>query len=197
MPPWTPYEVGLIFVKKNKKWIQEQISAHTPELLKHGGKIGKKHQLTFINQPAKDGVVGTRVSSTKIVIKTSLDPAIASIQKKISQACERALKQEAEILLSKRLELISRDNGLPYGNLKIRRLTSRWGSCSSKQEITLSYFLIQLPWDLIDYVILHELAHTIFHNHSREFWDFMEERVPNLRGVKAQIKLHRPRIEPY
>lgn len=196
MPLWTPYEAGLLFVQKHKQWIHRQLLAHAQNQFSNGSMIGKKHRLIFINTKAKNGLAEISVAPTKITVKTDLTPAGSVIQKQISQACERALKQEADSLLPQRVETISRRHNLPYRRLKIRKLTSRWGSCSSKKELTLSYFLVQLPWRLIDYVILHELAHTIFHNHSRDFWAFMEENVPDLRDLRAQIKAYKPRVEP-
>jgi len=196
MPIWTPYEAGLLFVKKHKEWIQKQLLAHAPKQLVDGSRIGKRHRLSFINQPAKNGVVEIRLSPVRIEVKTGLDPADPLVQKKVLKACERALKQQAEALLPKRVAFISRRHNLPYKNLKIHKLTSRWGSCSSKRDITLSYFLIQLPWEIIDYVILHELAHTLFHNHSREFWAYMQKSIPGLSDLRKAIKLHKPRIEP-
>ncbi|HLG91076.1 MAG TPA: SprT family zinc-dependent metalloprotease [Candidatus Saccharimonadales bacterium] len=197
MPPWIPYEAGVLFVKRHQYWIQKQLLAHSPKQLTDGSRIGKLHRLTYINKPLANGLVETRLSSSKIMVKTALEPMNPAVQKKVVQSCERALKQQSEMFLPRRVEAVSRKYNLPYNGLKIRKLTSRWGSCSRKKEITLSYFLIQLPWQLIDYVVLHELAHTVFHNHSRNFWSFMEERLPNLVDLKKQIKTHKPRIEPY
>jgi predicted metal-dependent hydrolase len=196
LPAWTPYEAGVVFVKKNKRWIKQQLLVHGQTTLSDGDLIGKHHHLVFINHPAKNGLAEVQVSSDKITLKTELDPANPTVQKQLLQACEKTLKQEAQMLLPTRMLFISQKHDLPYRNLKIRKMTTRWGSCSSQKNITLSYFLIQLPWKLIDYVILHELAHTLYPNHSRDFWQFMAERVPNLRDVKIQIKSYRPRIQP-
>ncbi len=197
MPPWAPYEAGVLFVKRHQSWIHKQLLAHSPKQLTGGSRIGKLHRLAFINEPPANGLVEARLSSSKITIKTTLGSMNPAVQKKALRACEKALKQQSEVLLPRRAEAVSRKYNLPYSGLKIRKLTSRWGSCSGKKEITLSYFLIQLPWELIDYVILHELAHTIFHNHSRSFWAFMGESLPNLVDLRKQIKTHKPRIEPY
>lgn len=197
MPYWTPYEAGVLFVKRHKSWIQKQLMVHSPAQLADGSRIGKIHRINIVKEPAKDGSVEIRVTSTSITVKTVLEPAAPAVQKKIHKACERALKLEAEGLLPKRLESISRKYGLPYRSLKVRKLTSRWGSCSSKKDVNLSYFLIQLPWELIDYVILHELAHTVVPNHSRSFWEFMEKKLPNVGELRKQIRSHKPRIESH
>jgi hypothetical protein len=56
----------------------------------------------------------------------------------------------------------------------IKNLKSKWGSCSSAQNINLSLLLVLLPSHLIDYIILHELAHTRHMNHSKAYWDYLD-----------------------
>lgn len=196
MPYWAPYEAGVMFARSKKAWIISHIGTQAPKILENGSKIGKAHHLYFQNSLAKNGVADARISATSIQIITPLDHADPRVQEKANQAAEKALKKESEQLLPIRLRSIAQRFSLSYKGLKIRKLTSRWGSCSSKGSITLSYFLIQLPWELIDYVILHELAHTKIHNHSKEFWDYMEMRVPNLKELRRDIKAHKPRVEP-
>lgn len=195
MPYWTPYEAGLIFVRKNQSWIQDQLAKYAPSTLLPNQKIGKYHKIVLKRVSAKNDTE-VRVTSTDVRVNTLLDQSLPIVQEKIRDGCQRALKQEANRLLPARVNAISRKFDLSYKSLKVRKLTSRWGSCSSKRDISLSYFLIQLPWELIDYVILHELAHTVHHNHSRRFWDFMSERQANLNDLRKQIKLYKPRVEP-
>ena len=196
-PYWTPYEAGLLFVRRNREWIQKQLLINAAKPIGAGARIGKLHKVNFINKPAKDSVADIRVTATTIDVKTALNPVHPAVQKRVRSSSERALRQQAENLLPRRVKIISRSHKLGYRNLKIRKLTSRWGSCSSKKDISLSFYLIQLPWELVDYVILHELAHTVIPNHSRRFWDFMERKQPNTRVLRRQIKSHKPRIEPY
>jgi predicted metal-dependent hydrolase len=196
MPHWTPYAAGLHFLKKHEAWIKEQLKTYGQPALGDGTQIGRYHVIKFKPPTSGEGHTGIRVYRREIIVTTALAQTDPKLQLKLVSAAERALKQEAEEMLPKRLESISQANGLPYSGLKIRKLTSRWGSCSSKRAITLSYFLVQLPEELIDYVLLHELAHTVHHNHGKEFWIFMKNRSPNLRELRQQIKQHRPRVEP-
>ena len=110
------------------------------------------------------------------------------------RAAERAMKKEAEQLLPSRLADLARKHNYSYSSVTVRKLVSRWGSCSSHKVISLSYFLMQLPWELIDYVILHELAHTKRMNHSPDFWEELEKTCPNARQLRKQIKEFRPVI---
>ena len=72
---------------------------------------------------------------------------------------------------------------LPYNKVTISKARSRWGSCSSKRDISLSFYLMLLPAHLMDYVILHELAHTREMNHGERFWALLD----GMTDGKAQL----------
>lgn len=79
------------------------------------------------------------------------------------------LRRRAMEYLPQRVAEISKITGLTYNRLTIRPTQSKWGSCSSQKNISLSLYLMSLPRHLIDFVIVHELCHTIHFNHSAEF----------------------------
>ncbi|MBR4063826.1 MAG: M48 family metallopeptidase [Tidjanibacter sp.] len=79
------------------------------------------------------------------------------------------LRAEAKRYLPKRVAELSAQTGLRYGRLSIRASRTRWGSCSARNDINLSLYLMKLPPHLIDYVILHELCHTRHKDHSERF----------------------------
>jgi len=87
---------------------------------------------------------------------------------------EGELKRKAKAFLPGELERLARKHGLTYNQLKIRKSKTRWGSCSSKRTINLSFYLILLPQHLIEYVLLHELCHTVEMNHSPAFWALLD-----------------------
>lgn len=194
MPYWTPYAAGINFVKKRSDWIRQQQSVRPEVRLENLTRVGKGHRLYF--KPGKPGKpISTRVTATDVLIYTDMDTNSPWVQQKIAGACEKALLAESKILLPQRLHKMAQSHGLDYKDIKIRKLISRWGSCSSAGVITLSYYLIQLPWHLIDYVLAHELAHTKQLNHSRQFWKELERIVPNGRKLQKEIKRFNPRVE--
>ena len=79
------------------------------------------------------------------------------------------LRAEAKAYLPARTEELARLLGLRYGKVTIRATRSKWGSCTAQNNISLSLFLMTLPPHLRDYVIIHELCHTVHHNHSAAF----------------------------
>lgn len=77
---------------------------------------------------------------------------------------------------------------VPYPKLRVRYMTSRWGSCQpGRGIITLNSQLIEAPRNCIEYVVLHELAHCIYPNHSRQFWDFVAMMMPDWKERKKEL----------
>lgn len=78
---------------------------------------------------------------------------------------------------------------IPVPNLKIRKMTSRWGVCNIKSHnVTLNYNLSQYDISCLDYVIVHELSHFIHPNHSKEFWALVEKYYPKYKECRKKLK---------
>ncbi|MFV0472481.1 MAG: M48 family metallopeptidase [Paludibacteraceae bacterium] len=98
------------------------------------------------------------------------------------------LRQEAKRLLPYRTFELAKKFDFSYSNVKIQSSKTRWGSCSYRKSINLSFYLMFLPQHLIDYVILHELCHTREMNHSERFWREMD-RVTDNKGKALREEL--------
>jgi len=78
---------------------------------------------------------------------------------------------------------------IPNPNLKIRKMTSRWGVCNTKNHnVTLNYMLYQYDISCLDYVIVHELSHFIHPNHSSSFWTLVSKYYPNYKECRKKLK---------
>ena len=89
---------------------------------------------------------------------------------------------------TQRAEHYSKEMSLEYSALKFRRMRSRWGSCSSKRVITFNTELIKIDKRLIDFVVVHELAHLEHMNHSKKFHDLVSLYTPNARALNQELK---------
>ena len=75
-----------------------------------------------------------------------------------------------------------------YKSVKITSAQKRFGSCSGKNNICFSYILMQYPIEAVEYVVVHELAHTVHHNHSREFYSLIERYLPDYKQRERLLK---------
>lgn len=100
----------------------------------------------------------------------------------------KELKQRAKEILPKKVQYFSRLTGLKCTGVKITSAKSRYGSCNGKNSICFSYILMTKPEKAIDYVVLHELAHTKHHNHSKSFWDLVEKEMPDYKERRKLLK---------
>lgn len=97
-------------------------------------------------------------------------------------------KECASTHISPRVEYFSEIMDFPYSEIKFRKMKSRWGSCSSKKVLTFNTELIKIKKELIDYVVVHELAHLKHMNHSRAFHDLVDKYLPESKNYRKELK---------
>lgn len=191
IPAWTPYLAGLQFAKSRADWIESQ--RKPASVLISGQAVGKAHHLSFLPSSGASKVT-SRVIASGIFIKypanmSSSDPAVQAV---VEKASIRALRTQAEKLLPQRLKTLAAKYDFEYNDVAIKQLKSRWGSCDQQKHIVLNLFLMQLPWELIDYVILHELTHTRHLHHGPKFWGDMENILPHIKDYRRAMRGHQP-----
>ena len=192
LPSWAPYSSGLAFVRSKKEWIHKQRSKQL-SFFKDFQMVGKAHHLHFVRDERSKNI-RTKILGNIIEVKIPqfLDPSDPTVQKTTQLAVNRALKKEADILLPQRLKNLSDKTGLSFKSMSTRNLKTRWGSCNQNKEIVLNIFLMQLPWECIDYVILHELTHTKILHHGPLFWAELEKHLPDAKKIKQTMRLYKP-----
>ena len=113
---------------------------------------------------------------------------LKALEKQRSEMGEITNVQEAKETIRNRLKELSEQHGYSYNKVFIREQKTRWGSCSAKNNINLNLKLVLLPEHLMDYVILHELAHTKHKNHSQQFWSELNMTCGNSNGLRKELK---------
>ncbi len=147
--------------------------------LSEGGKAGfqlrtKGHEVTLLCPP------GTDFSRE-------------GMQAWLHNVVQEALRGRAKNTLPRRIALLSERTGLGYKSVKINVSKGRWGSCSMHKDINLSCSLMLLPGHLIDYVILHELCHTLEMNHGGHFWQLMDTFTGGCaKRLREELKKYHP-----
>lgn len=175
----TPKE-ALAFVTKNEQWVlkqQEKMQARSTTLKPDTEIETKLHKIHIIQGEKKDT---KRKDNTITISVPNFDDedSIAFIEEILTTI----YRYEAKRLLPVRISELARKNGFCYNKVTIRNNRRNWGSCSSKNNISLNLQMMKLPVKLIDYILLHELVHTEIKNHGPKFW----ERLNQITEGKAR-----------
>lgn len=191
--PWlVPLSAAQDFVLSKRDWIQEQQSSTSFQPY-DGMLLGKTLQLRI--EENSSSVRSNQKDKTIIVpFGAEFDQSNPDHFKKVKNAITKALRTEAEKVLLPRLKELAELYGFEYQSASIKQLVGRWGSCDSARHIALSLYLVQLPIELIDYVLIHELTHTIHLNHSQDFWHDVQQLCPEYKNLRRKMKDLQPRI---
>ena len=105
-----------------------------------------------------------------------------------ARALQKWLQQLGKYHLGQQLQTLSQETGYRYQSYRVKGQKSRWGSCSSRGNINLNYKLLLLPPEWTRYVIIHELCHTVEMNHSKAFWQRVEQHMPDYESIHEAMK---------
>ena len=115
----------------------------------------------------------------KVFYPENIPVSNSSVQEAIRFGIEKAMRIEAKKTLPAKVMQLAAEHGFKYKKVSVKNLKSRWGSCSSDDNINLNIQLMRLPDYLVDYVIFHELCHTVEKNHGAEFWKLLNKCTDN------------------
>jgi predicted metal-dependent hydrolase len=174
------------FAERHRRWIERERDRvqvqHAPAAWAHGTAIllrGIEHRLSVT--VTAEGRSRVAYGARTLDVGGSID---------VRAAIEADLRSLAKAALIPRLHELAVAHRVPVARVLIRNQRSRWGSCSRSGVIALNFRLVQMPPDVCDYVLLHELMHRRQPNHSRRFWRLVEEACPAFRESEAWLKTH-------
>lgn len=192
LPKRAPLFLAKQLLNDSRSSIRSSLAkiTQTKQLYREGDMIGKVHRLRI----EQDDSVGYshRLDQNELIVFTPVAAPDHMVQQTIHEGIAKALRVQAKSYLPRRIKTLADQHGFYYSKLRFSSAGTRWGSCSSEGTISLNIWLMQLPFELIDYVILHELSHTRHMNHSAAFWDELSNFVPNYRDLRRQLKQHHP-----
>lgn len=176
-------------ILKKAKWIVEKLAlveSIPVDDLVTGSRIqylGKKYYVqVFQKNDIKKVSIEFNDSKFKIYQNS------AHTQEHLKIALENFFKEKSIEKIIPRMEKWSKETNLIYKEIKFRKLKKRWGSCTYDNKIILSINAIQLPFSLIDYLIVHELSHIKVKNHSKDFWIEVSKHLSNWEELDRKIK---------
>lgn len=156
--------------------------------------IGKSHTLIVRVKPGTSPAVTRHGQQIIAIIPSEEAVEENSIIRLIRDTVIDALRLEAKSHLPKRLAFLAGQYGFSYTKVRFSHAGSRWGSCSSNGTISLNIALMKLPFELIDYVLIHELSHTVEMNHSDAFWKLVANADPLYKQHRRLLKEESPSI---
>ena len=133
-----------------------------------------------------------RISKKEIekIIEQKSEWIQKTLEKEIKKQKKKELytKEEFKKIIEKNANELIEETGLKPNKITIKQIKYAWGSCSSKKNITLNLELIKYSQQAIRYVILHELCHLKYMNHSKDFWNLVEKYMPDYKQIKKEFK---------
>lgn len=193
MPTAAPQQVLVALITRSRGEISKLLSRHNPtQTYANGSIIGKSHSL-IVQSGHKFSIERHQL---KIFVTLPVGKSIndVEIQQAIRSEVATALRKEAKHYLPRRIAILAEKFKYKYSAIRFSHTTTRWGSCSTKGNITLNIALMQLPFELIDYVLIHELCHTKEMNHSKKFWELVGSADENYKLHLKQIKQYTPSL---
>ncbi|HRN69773.1 MAG TPA: SprT family zinc-dependent metalloprotease [Candidatus Woesebacteria bacterium] len=185
-PNFTPQFFINSFIRKHEDWIQKQLE-----------KLEKRPQVRPKNYEADDtflflgmnlGLQYHDLPEISIQKSTLLFPS--ALKFRAQKQLTAWYKKQAREIITKQVEYYAKLMNTSYTGLTFSDTKSQWGSCSYDNKLQFSWRLIMTPITVINYVVVHELAHTFEKNHSKNFWEIVGKYVPSYRRQKKWLKEH-------
>ena len=150
----------------------------------------KDRNRKILNQVQDDVDIKISLTPTQILIHyhPETDFNSSEVQDQIRSAVIEVWREEAKAYIVPRVDELAAEFGFDYNRVTIKNIVSRWGSCSTKKNLNFSLHLMRLEDRFIDYVILHELCHTVHMNHGAGFWRLLSEVCPGAREIDREMR---------
>lgn len=195
LPLYAPLFLVKRLIKTSRQQLRALLAEQTPHTAyEHGRQIGKSHTLLVQSSTAKNPSVKHHGQQIIVLLPQTYTLNDAKVLRLIQDGVIDALRAEAKSYLPRRLAFLAHRGGYHYTKLRFSHAGGRWGSCSSNGTISLNIALMKLPFELIDYVLVHELSHTKQMNHSEQFWQLVEAADPAYKLHRRALKQQTPSI---
>lgn len=177
----------------HEPWVLQKLDEWRPERLNSGWSIcsasplpvfGVSHSVRTLEHTARSPRIERQDESLVLHTKEPLNVA------RNNKALVQWLRHEALAYFEKRIHEFAPRMAVSVSALSLSQARTRWGSCTSKGHIRLNWRLVHLPQDLVDYVIVHELAHLKEMNHSPRFWAVVESIYPDHKTARKALRGH-------
>ena len=182
----VPMEKVEELIENKKDWIYENLTKRISQKPDKGDCVyylGKKLPLKIVEE--KTAHLSVRVEEESMVIRKPVGFALNK-----EALLEHWYRKMALELITEKVQDYSRIMQVSYQNITIKDQKTRWGSCSSRGNLNFNYRLIMAPLEVLEYVVIHELAHRVHMDHSAAFWDEVACVMPEYGRCRLWLKEH-------
>jgi len=196
MPPFTAKADALAFLRENIAWVEKNVHIWQRQAIENS----LPTQITFTSlQQTWQIEYMTDVINKRAMLLERPDNYLIYFGRDDHTLQKNRLRQwvknKSSQFLKYRLRELSQQCDLPFNNVSFRTQRTLWGSCTQQKNISLNYKLIFLAMHLIDYILVHELAHTLHLDHSKKFWQLVAKFIPNYKQCCTELR-HTEKLIP-
>lgn len=196
LPYFSSYKFALNIVEKKRNWILNNLPKiekieKKATLFTENTLFKTKYRNLLINKNNGNNFI-TKITPESIIINYpgNVDVINQNVQEIIKATIIETLRIEAKEYLPKRTSQLAEKYNFKFNKIFIKNNKTLWGSCSYANNINLNLHLLRLPCHLIDYVIIHELCHTVEKNHGKGFWNLMDTILGDAKKLSNDVKTY-------
>ncbi len=202
IPARIPFAIGRKFAVEKKEWIRKHLEKAAKiekpsQIFNEQTDFRTKwHRLEIRDEERKN--IGIHINSKLIRINypSQLKVDHPKVQEAIKYGIQKTLRMEALEYIPEHLKQLALKYGFTYRKLSLKNQKTLWGSCSSSNNINININIMRLPQHLLDYILVHELTHTVHKNHSLNFWNALDQCIGNGKALSKELRNYRIEIFP-
>lgn len=175
-------------MEEKKKWLEGQLKEHPARVPFDNGQsipvFGKEYTL---HHTGGRGVV--TIEDDRILVPGEAD----FMARRLRDWLKQKLREEITALAAAKTQMIDK----PLRRISLRDTVSRWGSCSYRGDLSFSWRLVFAPYEVLEYIVSHEVAHMRHHDHGPDFWQLVETLHPGHNPFREWLRIHGSRLYSY
>ena len=176
------------FLQTKKNWITKTYEYYKKYNTNFGKKYDDKFYIYYLGQKYRVDIAKDVINNA--IISSSINKITFHVlnKKNYKKYIKNWYLTQTSIIINERIKILSTLMNVKYTKIKIKDNSTRWGSCSSKGNLNFSLYLVAFPMSVIDYVIIHELAHLKEFNHSKKFWEIVMNMDHDYKAKISYLK---------
>lgn len=179
----------LSFLEKKKDWVLNIIKKN-----KQKRELIKDNKILFLGQDIEIKIIESPLLLNGGFCELKNNELVINISKNWQNELLKNIiinwyKKESYNIILQRVDFYAKKFNFQYGTITIREQKTVWGSCNAKNNLSFNWKAIFFANDVIDYLVVHELVHTIHKNHSKKYWKAVENILPNYKELNKKLKI--------